>query len=180
MLVDLEPGWIVTLNVVTIPLIHLLIAWVFTRLPRRWFKPEGWLFRERYWERGGRLYEAVLHVRGWKKWLPDGAPWLRGFAKRNLRKRDEHYLETFRAETCRGESAHLAQIPGILGVLAWNPWPWAALAIVLYALLSNLPCMIVQRHTRHRMGRVVAGRRRTSRSAVAGEPGKVADLKDVS
>ncbi len=95
-------------------------------------------------------------MRSWKRLLPDGAPWLGGFAKAGLQRRDRDYLETFRTESCRGEAAHLAQIPGVLATLAWNPWPVAASVIVVYALLSNLPCMIVQRYTRLRLNRLLA------------------------
>jgi hypothetical protein len=32
----------------------------------------------------------------------------------------------------------------------WNPW-WGDLIIVLYALVANLPCILVQRYNRFRL-----------------------------
>ena len=71
-------------------------------------------------------------------------------------RRDPAYLREFADENCRGEAAHYAQIPAVLLVLAWNPWPVAAGVIIVYALLSNLPCIVVQRHTRLRLKRLLA------------------------
>ena len=156
MLLELSALWVVLLNVVGIPAIHLGLSALFLRLPADWFRPGFFPFREQRWECGGRTYERFLAVRSWKRFLPDGASWLGGFAKAGLRARDRAYLETFRTESCRGEAAHYAQVPGILLTLVWNPWPVAALVIVGYALLSNIPCIIVQRYTRLRLNRLLA------------------------
>jgi glycosyl-4,4'-diaponeurosporenoate acyltransferase len=156
MLLELAPVWIVVLNLACIPSIHLAVSWIFTRLPRSWFRAEGCIFRERAFERRGRFYERFVAIRVWKDWLPDGAPWVGGFSKKGLMSRDPEYLREFRDENCRGEAAHYVQIPAILVTLAWNPWPVAAGVIIFYALLSNLPCILVQRHTRLRIGRLLA------------------------
>ena len=34
--------------------------------------------------------------------------------------------------------------------MAWNPW-WADLVMIAYALIANLPCILVQRFNRARM-----------------------------
>lgn len=156
MLVELPPLWIVVLNLSCLPAIHLGVSWLFTRLPLAWFPPQSLLFREHSLERGGALYQRFLAIRTWKDWLPDGAPWVGGFSKKGLISRDPDYLRQFRAENCRGEAAHYAQIPALLVTLVWNPWPTAAAVIVMYALLSNLPCIVVQRHTRLRISRLLA------------------------
>ncbi len=150
---ELPKLWIVVLNLAAIPAIHLGISWAFTRLDRRRFDPAAPLFRERPWERGGGIYQRLFRVRAWKHRLPDAAPWFDGFAKGRLGHPDPAHLRAFIAETCRGEAAHYAQIPGLLLTLAWNPWPFAAGAMVAYALLSNLPCLILQRFTRARLRR---------------------------
>ena len=120
------------------------------------FRPGSCLFRERKWEMGGRIYERRLAIRLWKDLLPDGAPWLGGFAKKSLVGRDLEYISRFRMETCRGELAHHIQIPCILTALLWNPWPLAAIVITVYAFVSNVPCIVVQRHTRHRLSRLIS------------------------
>ncbi|MEM7603414.1 MAG: hypothetical protein AAF357_18625 [Verrucomicrobiota bacterium] len=151
MLVDLSNLWIVILNVIGIPAIHLGISWLYTQMARDRFNPESALFRHRPWEDGGHIYQKLFQVRRWKRLLPDAAPWFDGFAKGKLSDKDPVYLRAFVGETCRGEAAHYAQIPGILLTLIWNPWPVAAIVMIVYAFLSNLPCLILQRFTRARM-----------------------------
>lgn len=151
MLLDLSPLWIVILNVIGIPGIHLGISWIFTRLGRDRFDPGSPLFRPRSREENGQVYQAVFRIRQWKGLIPDAAPWFDGFAKGSLGKKDPEYLRNFIRETCRGEAAHYAQIPGIWLTLIWNPWPVAAGVMIVYALLSNLPCILLQRFTRARM-----------------------------
>tara|TARA_B100000941_G_scaffold286204_1_gene259377 strand:+ start:1068 stop:1571 length:504 start_codon:yes stop_codon:yes gene_type:complete len=157
MLLEFPNAVIVVLNVTVIPICHVLPSWFLTRMTETRFDPESWLFRARRWEMQGRVYERLLVVRRWKDLLPDGAPWLGGFAKRSLVSRDVEYVCRFRLETCRGELAHHLQIPCVLIVLLWNPWPVAALTITGYALISNVPCIVAQRHTRHRLSRLLMG-----------------------
>ena len=155
MWVELPAFWIVALNVLYLPAAQLGIARIFTSVSLDRFSADSALFRKRRWERGGRLYESAFAVRRWKGSLPDGARWFGGFSKGGLAGRDVTYLERFRAETRRGEAAHLVQIPAVLLALLWNPPLVAALVIITYALLSNLPCIVAQRHTRFRIERVI-------------------------
>ena len=151
MWLELSNLWIVVLNALGIPAIHLGISWLFTRLDRGRFDPESWLFCERPIEGGGAVYQTLFRIRSWTHLLPDAAPWFDGFAKGKLADKDPVYLRAFIAETCRGEAAHYAQIPGILLTLIWNPWPVAAIVMIVYAFASNLPCLILQRFTRARL-----------------------------
>ena len=167
MLVELPGLWIALLNIAVIPLAHFGVSWLFTRLPQGWFRPAAFPFREGLWERGGKFYEGLFGVRRWKGLLPDAAPWFKGFPKKNLRNRDPGYLRAFRAETCRGEAAHYAQIPALLVTLGWNPWPVAACVMIAYAFLSNLPCIIIQRHTRARIGHLLAQLERKQQHSAA-------------
>ena len=154
MLLDLSNLWIVILNVIGIPAIHLGISWIFTKMSRDRFRPESFLFRHRSWEDRGQIYQTLFRFRRCNHLLPDAAPWFDGFAIGKLSDKDPEYLRAFIAETCRGEAAHYAQIPGIWLTLIWNPWPIAALVMIVYALLSNLPCLILQRFTRARLREV--------------------------
>lgn len=157
MLLDLSNFWIVVLNVIGIPAIHLGISWFYTRMDRARFDPHSALFRVRPWELKGKIYQRLFRIRSWKHLLPDAAPWFDGFTKGKLRERDPAYLRAFVAETCRGEAAHYAQIPVILLTLIWNPWPVAAIVMIFYAFLSNLPCLILQRFTRARLNEFLIG-----------------------
>jgi len=151
MWLELPNSLVVVLNLLAIPAIHLGVSWLFTRLPVRLFRPGSRVFRRRSFEEGGRFYHRVFRIRAWKPLLPDAAPWFDGFAKGELRGKDPAYLKAFVRETCRGEAAHYAQVPALLLTLAWNPWPVAAGVMVVYAVLSNLPCVLLQRFTRARL-----------------------------
>lgn len=76
-----------------------------------------------------------------------------GFRKETPRRRDPGYLERFRTETGRGEAVHWTVRAAAGFFLLWNP-PAAGLAIVAYGAAANLPCIIVQRYNRLRLGRV--------------------------
>ena len=52
------------------------------------------------------FYRDRFAIRTWKSLLPDGAPWLGGFAKKKLRGRNRAYLAQFLLETRRAEVAH--------------------------------------------------------------------------
>jgi glycosyl-4,4'-diaponeurosporenoate acyltransferase len=58
-------------------------------------------------------------------------------------------------ETCRGEAVHWIVLFCSGLFFLWNP-QWLAWCMVVYAILANLPCIIVQRYNRLRMARVLA------------------------
>ena len=108
--------------------------------------------RPRAWETA--FYTRFASIRAWKQLLPDGAPWLKGFAKRTLRSKETQYLQTFVHETRRGEAAHwLMMISGGLFFL-WNPL-WADAVMAGYAVAANLPCILTQRYNRARLLRLL-------------------------
>lgn len=152
MFLELPKIWIAVLNVVMIPTIHLGVSWVFNQLPRSLFCSDSFWFSEKPGENSGRLYETVFGIRKWKNSVPDAGNWMPGGFSKNLQSTDPGYLRTFIQETCRGEAAHQFQLFGLLGILLiWNPWPVAAMVILVYAVVSNLPCILLQRHTRFRL-----------------------------
>ena len=151
--IKLSIAWTIVLNVIGWPVIHLAVAKLFLSLPGSCFGGHGWLFRYWTWERDGHLYERFTGVRRWKQMLPDGAPFLRGFAKKKLQSNDSFYLAVFIRETCRGELAHWVMMTAVPVFFLWNP-PWADGVMCLYAIAANLPCIITQRYNRIRLRRV--------------------------
>ncbi len=149
MWIELSPWWIVGVNCLGVPAVHLLVSWVVTCLPARVF--EGGV-RQGAWERG--LYERWLRVRRWKDLLPDAAPWFGGVGKGRLGARDEESLRVFAVETCRGEWAHWVQMGVLLLFVLWTPLPWAWV-MVGYAVGSNVPCVVSLRYARLRVARVL-------------------------
>ena len=152
---DLPAIWIAITNVVFVPLVHLGVSWAFTRFfSSESFHPDRFPFRIASWESTGRIYDRLFAVRRWKDSVPDGATWFGGFAKKGLSEKSPEFFEEFRRETCRGEAAHWVQAIFLLHSVAWNPGV-AAVVMILYSFLSNLPCIVIQRHTRARLGRVL-------------------------
>jgi len=92
--------------------------------------------------------------------VPEAGAWFAGgVSKRHLPADGAGGLERFVVETRRAELGHwLAAASGPLFVL-WNP-PGAAVALVTYGLVANLPCVAIQRYNRLRAERVLARRSR--------------------
>ena len=146
-------------NLLGWPLIHLAIGLAALRLPPHLFARDSWLTAPRRWERDGRLYRDKLAIRKWKAMLPDGAPWLGGFAKKKFSTRDPSYLAQFLLETRRAELAHWCMLCCLPLFFLWNP-PWACLVMTAYALAANLPCILAQRYNRIALDRAVRTRQR--------------------
>ena len=155
--IELPVVWIIFLNVAGWFVIQLGMAWMFTRMPVKWFNPGPAVA----WEKNGRFYERVLAIKLWKELLPDAARWFTGgFAKGTMNNREPEYLTRFISETWRGELCHWLAIGCAPVFLIWNPW-WAELIIIAYALAANLPCIIIQRYNRLRFVRILAARMRS-------------------
>jgi glycosyl-4,4'-diaponeurosporenoate acyltransferase len=153
MWLELPYLWIGLLNAIGIPTAHLGISWVFTKMALAKFDPDRFPFQRLSGE-SRVAYDLLFRVRSWKHLLPDAGPWFGGFAKKSLHSSDNDSLKRFRAETCRSEAAHWAQVLTIAAFTIWTPWPWA-LVIIAYAFASNLPCIILQRQNRLRLTAVI-------------------------
>ena len=140
------------------PAIQLTIAAIVMRMPQKQFVRDGVLYRKRGWEQDGRFYAKWLRVRQWKAMLPDGAPWLGGFAKKRLESRDESYLREFIVETRRAEFGHWWMMACCPVFFLWNPL-WACWVMVGYAVAANLPCIVAQRYNRLVLTRICERRR---------------------
>ena len=134
-------------NILGWPVIHLAIARVAIALPSAYFARDGFLFAERLWEQDGNFYRRWLAIRSWKGRLPNGAPWLGGFSKDRLAKRDASYVDEFILETRRAEFAHWCMLACLPLFFLWNP-PWACAVMAFYAIAANMPCIAVQRYNR--------------------------------
>lgn len=131
-------------------------------VPERAFGADRSLLRIRAVERAGRLYVRVFRVNRWKGWLPSAGP----FPKRRLARRDHAYLERYALEARRAELSHwLAAAPAPL-FFVWNPVP-LGLAMVLYAVAVNGPCIVALRYNRIRLTRVLARQEAAARARTA-------------
>jgi glycosyl-4,4'-diaponeurosporenoate acyltransferase len=151
MIVELPLAWTVTLNVGLWPAFHLLLPFLLVRRAAARFDPQGWLYRPRRWELGGRLYERLFAVHRWKRRLPDGAAWFKsGFSKKRFASREPGYLRRFVRETCRSELVHWL-VFACSGVFFLFNEPWVGWLMVAYGALANLPLIVVQRYNRLRL-----------------------------
>lgn len=152
--IDLAGPVALTLNVVAWGCAHASTGWYVHRLPQRRLDHDGWLWRQRSWERGGQRYEG-LGIRRWKDRLPEaGALFAGGMSKRHLPSIDTAGLDRFAVETRRAELGHWLCAAAIPIFAIWNP-PAIFAVMVLYGLGVNLPFIAVQRFNRIRIERIV-------------------------
>lgn len=115
------------------------------------FNPEKKLYKERSWEKGGKLYFS-FGVKKWKDKLPAHVG-KNGFSKTkltNMKNISKEYIDAFLLETCRGEWHHLICCMYIFIAILINP-PIYAFVFCLLTILTNLPFMIIQRYNRIRL-----------------------------
>ena len=147
----LMPPWTTVLvDVLAWGLFHAATGYAAYRLDDDRLAHDGWLLRERRFEAGGHWYRRRLWIHRWKDRLPDaGDLFAVGMSKRRLRSYDADGLRLFVHETRRAELAHWwAMACGPVFVL-WNP-PVAAVLLIAYGVVVNLPFVLIQRYNRAR------------------------------
>ncbi|MEK7954482.1 glycosyl-4,4'-diaponeurosporenoate acyltransferase CrtO family protein [Luteolibacter soli] len=152
MALELPIPWVIALNACGIPVLQLVLAWMFSRLPSGWF---DWKISPGV---GGsvRWFERLLLIKRWKDLVPDGASWFRGgFAKASLRDKGPQHLRRFLAETRRAEACHWTALALTPAFFLWNPM-WADLVMAMAILAANAPCIAIQRYNRIRLVRILA------------------------
>ena len=154
-LFQLSHFWIIFLDIFVWLVIHLGVSYLCSLIPISYFENDIRWYRTRSWEKDGMFYQRPLRIKSWRKVIPDGgAMFKRGFPKKNLENKNTGYLKTFLYETKRAELTHLlAILPAPLFFL-WNIW-WVGLIMIAYALIANLPCIMLQRFNRARISRVL-------------------------
>ncbi len=120
------------------------------KLPARFFCCNGSYFSSKNWENEGKIYEYAFKIRRWKRFLPDGSAITKiGLRKKRFSDYSVSGLQYFLEESCRAEMSHLLAfltVP-LFGLFCT---PTVMPIMFLYALLSNLPCIMAQRFNRPR------------------------------
>ncbi len=125
------------------------------KIPAKYLSPDSFYFRQHSWEQGGKFYEKVFLVKRWKKFLPDGGAVLGGkYAKKNLVDFSTDNLNQFLIESCRAEITHIMAIFPFW-VFGFFASPRVVAIMFVYALLANIPCVIVQRYNRPRIQKLL-------------------------
>lgn len=115
------------------------------------FANDGVLTRTRPWELA--LWER-LGARRLARRLPD-AGGLFGVPKRSYAARGREGLEGLAAETRRAEIVHWLVLAAAPPMVLWSPG-WVAVVMFTYAVVANVPCIVVQRFNRARVGRTLS------------------------
>jgi len=155
MLFHLPTIWTILLDIAAWFIIHTSVSYFMTRVPVHSFYPNSWLYKERGWEKKGKIYEKLFRLRAWKRKLPDGAALFKnGFKKKHMEKTNKEYFQEFVMETCRAELTHWVVFLFASIFFIWNLW-WIGIIMVAYAIMVNMPCIITQRYNRIRLRRVL-------------------------
>jgi len=153
MLVHLPTLSTILLDIAAWMIIHVGVSYLMTHIPLNLFNTGFWLYQQTKWEKDGRIYARIFRLRKWKKRLPDGAAlFKKGFQKKHLNGLDGTYLDNFIKETCRAELTHWIMFLFSAVFFIWNPW-WVGIVMIVYAILVNVPCIIIQRYNRIRLKR---------------------------
>ena len=135
-------------------MIHVSISLLIDKIQPDSFNPESWLYKERKWEVGGRIYQRCFKIKTWKGLLPDGAALTKNkFRKKHLGNPDVIYIRRFIAETCRAELIHWVIFIFSPFFFIWNEW-WIGMIMIAYGFAVNVPCIITQRYNRIRLKRI--------------------------
>jgi glycosyl-4,4'-diaponeurosporenoate acyltransferase len=144
----------ILLDIAAWMIIHMGVAYLMTHIPLSSFDTGFWLYKQKKWEKEGKIYVRIFRLKKWKKRLPDGAAlFKKGFKKKHLKELDDVYLDDFIRETCRAEFTHWVMFLLSPVFFIWNPW-YVGIVMIVYAILVNVPCIIIQRYNRIRLKRV--------------------------
>jgi glycosyl-4,4'-diaponeurosporenoate acyltransferase len=133
----------------------LLVGAAVNQLPLPWLaNPDGELPQGEA-ATALRRYERYWLIRRWKPWIPDAGHVLPGgIYKASLMGRDRAGLERLLAETRRAELVHWALWPAWLVTALWLP-PEGVVLNLVFATFFNLPCLLLQRYNRLRVGKLL-------------------------
>lgn len=140
----------VAVDVVAWGVFHAATGYAAHRLGDERLARDGFVLRQRAFERDGRIYRRRLRIHRWKDRLPEaGALFAGGVSKRQLPSADVAGLEQFVRETRRAELGHWWAMGCSPLFVLWNP-PLPAALLMGYGVLVNLPFILIQRYNRFR------------------------------
>lgn len=141
--------WTIIIDSIAWGIIQPLIAYIFTKIPINYFNEKNWLLKTRKWEKYGNFYSKYFFVKKWKHIIPSAGRIFGGFSMRHLSNINQNYINLWVKETCRSELCHWTAILPSIFFFLWNPI-YLSIIMVLYALLFNMPLIILQRYNRPR------------------------------
>lgn len=154
MLIELPLIWLLVINSIAWFCIPMVFSYLFSKRPDQYYEQPNHWYEPFEWEKNGETWQIWLGVKRWKDYLPEGSSIRQNvYNKRHLQNTQAQTIKKFILETKRAEQMHwFTMLPAPLFFI-WNP-PWAGWLIILYALLSNVPFIIIQRYNRPRLQRI--------------------------
>jgi glycosyl-4,4'-diaponeurosporenoate acyltransferase len=150
MLLRLPWPWVVALDVLAWTAWSAVAGWWTARRGPRHPEVDGRVLRLRPFEQGGQWYERTLKVKRWKSRLPEAGRMFGGRSKRRLPSGGAAALSLFLADCRRAERTHWLIVAATPVFAVWNP-PGLFLAMVVFAIVANGPCLVVLRYNRARV-----------------------------
>lgn len=143
--------WLILINIIAWGFIHYFISYLCFKIPLSYFEKDNKVFKTRKWEQSGQIWQKIFKVKKWKSRIIEGSSIAKeSYDKSHLHGTKRSDLSTFAAETRRAELTHwMLILPAPLFFL-WNPI-WAGWVMIIYALIVNLPFIIIQRYNRGRI-----------------------------
>ncbi|CAM4246944.1 glycosyl-4,4'-diaponeurosporenoate acyltransferase [Jeotgalicoccus halotolerans] len=134
--------------------IHYIISYIFLRLNNRIYFNGFFRLKSYSFENNGVFWSKLFHVRKWKRKVPEGSQIFAGsYNKSELQDKSPAALKSFITEINRAEITHWMIIFSLPIIFIFNP-KWTYLIHGLYALVSNIPFIIIQRYNRPRFERL--------------------------
>lgn len=135
--------------------IHLAVSGITAMAPVSFIQLMQPLLKTKRWEGGGRIYRS-FGIHKWKTMLPEARKWInKGKGKTAAEIRNVDAYEELEEQLARSELSHWMQILPAPLFFLFNPL-WAGWIMIMYALLFNLPFIMIQRYNRARVSRLSA------------------------
>lgn len=146
------------------PVIQVGSAILALYIPDKYYHYAKFPYKTLRIEKNGSIYQSIFRVKNWKHLLPDGAKaWKKkGYEKKHIKNFDHDTINKFLVESCRAELTHILPILVVWIFFLFTPFH-IGLIMVVYSIITNLPCLIVQRYNRPRLISLL-NKRKTSRN----------------
>lgn len=133
--------------------VQMSIARLGTRIPLSFFERYSCLFRLFQWEKNGKLWDKILKVSKWKKFIPEGAQINKDIYDKSQLSLNIEETRRLLLEMRRAELIHwISILPVWLFIKAPR---YIKFVNIGYVLLSHVPVIVAQRYNRPRIERLI-------------------------
>ncbi|WP_332298823.1 glycosyl-4,4'-diaponeurosporenoate acyltransferase [Mammaliicoccus sciuri] len=133
---------------------QMFIVQIGLRIRDKWLVRDFRYFKSGSLEQNGQLWQKLVKVKCWKDHLPDGQMIQSDIVSKSHynQSSDITNIEKFVIETKRAELVHLLSILPI--VVFIKSKKSIKVINIVYVVIANVPCIIVQRYNRPKLQRI--------------------------